>query len=241
MSLVMERDYRLRWMDFDKYGRMLPAAILDICQDGATMHAVELGIGRDDISPNGVFWAVVRTKYEVVRQPEHHQVITLRTWPHSLSRFSIIRDFSLLDENRETLVKATSEWVVMDIETRKFASVKDIYQGPTDFLEDRSFEKKPRKNPNFDEGNLPVQTVVPGFSDIDINGHVNNTMYANYVLNALNPNEETAIKTLQIDYRHEVLPGAPLEIHTLAEGARVLSKGINEAGEVAFTCAIESA
>lgn len=241
MSFALERDYRLRWMDFDKYGRIQPSTILDICQDGATLHAVETGMGHDDLIAKGVFWAIIRMKYEIVREPEHHQRVTLRTWPHTLSRFSFIRDYSLLDEDGSLLVKATSEWVVMDAETRKFASVKDYYAGPMEFSEERSFEKKPRKNPNFDEGNRPVKIIVPSYSDIDINGHVNNAMYGNYVVNALNPGPEGAIKTFQLDYRHEVLVDVPLEMHTLVEDGRVLSKGLNEAGEIAFTCAIDLA
>ena len=241
MALVMERDYRLRWMDFDKYGRMQPSAILDLCQDMATLHANELGIGHDRMVERGVFWAVIHAKYEVLKEPEHHQVVTVRTWPHTLSRFSFIRDYHLLDEQGELLVKATTEWVVMDIETRKFASVKDHYAGPTDFCEDRAFEKKPRKICGFEEGNRPVCTIEPQFSDLDLNGHVNNARYANYVVNALNPTGEGFIKTLQIDYRHEVLAHAPLEMHTLVEDGHVLSKGINENGDVAFACAIDLA
>ena len=79
------------------------------------------------------------------------------------------------------------------------------------------------------------------FSDLDLNGHVNNARYANYVVNALNPTGEGFIKTLQIDYRHEVLAHAPLEMHTLVEDGHVLSKGINENGDVAFACAIDLA
>lgn len=241
MALVMERDYRLRWMDFDRYGRMQPSAILDLCQDMATLHANELGIGGGEMMKHGVFWAVIRVKYEVVKQPEHHQIITVRTWPHSLSRFSFVRDYSLLDESGELLVKATSEWVVMDVETRKFASVKDYYAGSTDFSEERAFEKRPRKIRAFDEGNRPTCTIVPRFSDLDLNGHVNNARYANYVVNALKPTGEGSIKTFQIDYRHEVLAESPLEMHTLVEDDQVLSKGINEDGDVAFACAIDLA
>ena len=239
MSLELTMNYRMRWMDFDRYGRVQPWALLDLFQDLATAHAVQLGIGRDDMNPQGVFWAVIRSKYEIVREPRHHQAVQVRTWPHSLSRFSFIRDYSLLDEKGDELVKATSEWVLMDIATRKFVSVKDYYSGPTDFCEDRSFPKKPRKAPNFVEGNLPVRTVVPSYCDIDVNGHVNNAMYAKYVIDALNPDENGAIRTFQIDYRQEALLGVPLDVHTLVEEGRVLAKGLRENGETSFSSIIE--
>lgn len=241
MALGMELDYRLRWMDFDQYGRMQPASVLDIFQDIATMQAEDMGIGRDDMLKNGVFWAVIRSKFEIVRTPSHFQVVTVRTWPHSPTRFSFMRDYSMRDEEGNLLIKATTEWVLMDVETRKFVSVKDCYHGSDDFDEARSFDRKPRKIPDFEEGNRPVCTVVPSYSDIDVNGHVNNAMYANYVINALNPSVNGTMKSFQIDYRHEVLPGVPLAMHTLVEEGRVLSKGVNPDGQIAFASLIELA
>ncbi len=241
MALSRELDYRLRWMDFDRAGRIQPFALLDLFQDVATVNANEMGIGRDELMKKGLFWAVVRTKIEIVRDIAPSQVVTVRTWPHTLSRFSFLRDFSMRDQAGAELAKATSEWVLMNAEERSFVSVKDHYEGPLDFDEARAFEKKPRKIANFDEGNRPTIEIIPRYSDIDVNGHVNNARYATYVIDALDPESQGAIKTFQIDYRHEVLPGVPLVMHTLVEDGTVRSKGVNEQGEVAFTCLIELA
>ena len=239
MALESTRDYRLRWMDFDRYGHLQPAAVLDIFQDMATLHAEEIGIGRDAMLEQGVIWVVVRTKLEMAAEPEHFQVVTVRTWPHSLSKFSFIRDFTMHDADGRLLAKASQEWVLMNVETRKFASPKDCYQGPLDFCEDRVFEKKARKTPSFEEGNRPVRTVAAAYSDIDVNGHVNNAMYANFIVNALEPDAEFALKTMQIDYRYEALPGQPLFIHALVEDDRTLLKGLSEDGTTLFAAVVE--
>lgn len=241
MALGMEIDYRLRWMDFDRYGRLQPAAVLDMFQDVATIHAEDMGIGRDAMLPHGVFWAVVRLKLEIVKEPAHFQTVTVRTWPHTPTRFSFLRDFTMYDEAGDLLVKAMNEWVLMDVESRKFVSVKDYYDGSDDFDEARVFERKPRKIADFEQGNRPQVVVVPRCSDIDVNGHVNNARYANYVIDALNPGEADVIKTLQIDYRHEVLPNAPLTMHTFVEDGLVLSKGVGEDGVTSFASKIELA
>ena len=125
MTIAMERDYRLLWMHFDRYGRMQPAAILEIFQDLAIAHAEELGIGRSAMLEKNVVWVVIRTKLEVLREPKYNTIVTARTWPHSLSKFSFIRDFTICDEQGDVLVKATQEWVLMNFETRKFSSAKD--------------------------------------------------------------------------------------------------------------------
>ena len=136
MAIAMELDYRLRWMDFDRYGRIQPFAVLDIFQDLATVQAEDMGIGRDDMMAKGVFWAVVRSKFEIVKPPSHYQVVTARTWPHTMSSFSFMRDFSIRDEAGDLLIKASSEWVLMDIESRKFVKVTDHYTGSEDFDEE---------------------------------------------------------------------------------------------------------
>lgn len=241
MDMYAERAYRMRWMDFDRYGRVQPMSVLDIFQDIATLQANEMGIGRDAMMEDGVFWAVVRQKYEIVREPSVYQVVTARTWPHTPTRFSFLRDYSMLDENGELLIKATSEWVLMDYDTRKFASVKDHYNGPTDFCEERSFERKPRKIADFDITGHEPYIVVPSYVDIDLNGHVNNAAYGNYVVNALNPGEKGAIKTFQIDYRHEAMPGEPLSVYTDHQDGLLLFKGVREDGAISFAVAIELA
>lgn len=236
MALGLDLEYRLRWMDFDQYGRLQPFAVLDMFQDVATVQAEQMGIGRDSMMSQGVFWVVIRSKFEIVKDPAHLQRVTVRTWPHSPSRFSFLRDYSMRDEGGGLLVKATSEWVLMDAETRKFASVKDYCAVDGDYDTARAFDAKPKKLHDFAEGNLPQFTVVPSFVDIDLNGHVNNACYANYVVDALNPGEAGAIRTFQMDYRHEAMPGVSLVMHTLVEDGIVRSKGVNPDGETAFAC-----
>ena len=239
MALGMERDYHLRWMDFDQYGRLQPFALLDMCQDVATLQAEEMGIGHDEMLARGVFWVVVRQKFEVIRNPRHFQTVTVRTWPHTPTRFSFQRDFAMRDEQGELLAKMTSEWVLVNEQTRKFATVKDYYAPTDDFDEARAFERKPRKIADFPEGNRPPVTMTPSYPDIDLNGHVNNARYADYVVNALNPDAEGAVKSFQIDYRHEVLPGTPFVMHTLVEDGIVRSQGVREDGTIAFASLIE--
>lgn len=241
MAFELSLDYRLRWLDFDRYGRIQPTTVLDLLQDVATVHATQMGIGRDSMLERGIFWALVRIKYEVVREPEHFQVVTVRTWPHSPTRFSFLRDFSITDDKGNTLIKATSEWVFMNLETRKFARMTDHYDESTEFLEERAFTSKPRKLTDFEDENRPQTTIIPSYCDIDLNGHVNNARYPAFAINALNPGQGGTIKTLQIDYRHEALANQPLVIHTKVTEGLVQSKGVREDGLTSFACTIEIA
>lgn len=245
METELTKTYQLRTTDFDRYGRMKPSAVLDVCQDLAGLQAEGMGIGAADMEARGVFWAVIRMKYEVLAHPQMHDDVVARTWPHDPSRFSFLRDYTLKSTSGDLLVKATSEWVMMDARTRKFASVKDNYDGPMDFSPDRAFEKKPRRVRDFAIDGLAPYRVVPAYSDVDVNGHVNNTRYATYVMNALDPGEQGEIRTFQIDYRLEVQEGEPLDIYYVRDGATITAKGVaaegDHAGATMFLCKIEAA
>jgi len=82
-------------------------------------------------------------------------------------------------------------------------------------------------------------TVNAGFSDLDTNDHVNNTKYANFVMDAINPKENEILKVFQIDYRKEVMQGTTLNIHTLKAKNGILAKGTNTQGDIMFACKIE--
>lgn len=226
----------LRVTDFDRFGRIKPSSVLSLFQEAAVTHATLDGIGHDAMEERGVFWAVIRTYYEVIRQPELYTSALVRTWPHTPSRFSFLRDYSISTLDGELLVKGISEWVFMKLAERSFVPLSDVYTPPANLLDERNFERKPRKIKDFDTACIEPVIIVPPFSAADINGHVNNTVYADYPFDALDPTQPLDIESFQIDFRHEVRPDEPLEIYNAVDDDDVTTTmGVNADGEVAFS------
>ena len=240
MPIALEREYRLRWMDFDRYGRLKPQALLDIMQDVATIQAMDMRISDQDLRAKGVFWVVTRIKLEILAQPERFESVTVRTWPHTQTKLSFLRDFFIHNEAGDLIAKATSEWMLISYEKRSFASALLAYDGPQDFDEARAFESKPKKIKNLDAEPDSSIEVTPGFSDFDQNGHLNNAMYARLITDALALDETHGLKSLQIDYRHEVRAGSALTIQTLHEDGAIKVRGLLEDGQVAFMALVET-
>lgn len=243
MAIEMSRDYPLRTRDFDRNRRIKPSSILDLFQEIAQVQADSMDIGSDDMAAQGVFWAVVRQKFEVLGQPHMGEAVTARTWPYTSSRFAFQRDYQLRDAAGGLLVKATSEWVLMNREKRAFEPLAGHFDESITFSEERNFPKKARKIRDFDAEGLTAFRTTPGESTVDLNGHVNNACYADFVTDALAvlmPKKlDAVVKTYQVDYRHEVLAGEPLSLYAIEpEPGIVRVKGENEAGEVAFAAEI---
>lgn len=214
MPIGMTLNYRLRLTDFDRFGHLHPAAVLDILQDLATVQAEDMGIGYNAMRDKGVFWAIVRMKYVVHQEPKHHSVVSVRTWPHSPSRFSFHRDWTMHDQDGNLLLSAASEWVVMDAKERSFVSVADIYEGSNDFSEDRAIEGRIRKLKPLPAHASCARTITPGRTDVDVNAHVNNARYATYAIDALDDAAGRPIVAFQADFRHEVRKDETVRVFT---------------------------
>ena len=72
-----------------------------------------------------------------------------------------------------------------------------------------------------------------------MNGHVNNTKYANYAIDALDPKENEIVTSFQIDYRHEVKKGDTLKVSVHRDGEIALVKGEDLSGNVMFACKMD--
>jgi acyl-ACP thioesterase len=96
------------------------------------------------------------------------------------------RDFEVYSSNGKKIVSATSAWLMLDTETRKPQRITLMQDKFPERYErsalDVRLEKLPQHSISIRTGNYPVNTV--SYSAIDINGHVNNTLYIQWVIDA---------------------------------------------------------
>lgn len=237
MQKSCSREYYLRTSDFDYCKRLHASSILDLFQDVAGIHAEILGCGHSAFLKNSRIWVLVRVKFKVLSTPEMFQKVTVKTWPLPPSRAGFQREYLIEDENGKVLVKGSSDWVIIDSETRRLLPTKDVYPFEDGFIETKVFEDKNTKIFDF-TAEKEGEVFLPTFSDIDMNNHVNNTKYANFVLNTVGLTKGQSIKEMQIDYRHEVKSGEAIKIAYRIEENEISAKGIDQNGETKFFCKI---
>ena len=234
--MTYEKCYELRANDFDCYDRIHPSAILSLFQDVAGIHANELGIGFDELMARQTIWVLTKVRYELVGTPRRYQRVRVRTWPLPPARVNFRREYVMETEDGRVLVQGTSEWVIVHSEKRRVLPAANVYPGD-DYCTDTCFPGRLAKVPAFEiagEG----REVVPTFTQLDINGHINNTFYANFVLDALAPEEGEAVTALQIDYHRELLAGQTFTLHLQRGEGEVLARGVSGEGEVMFSCGL---
>ncbi len=230
------RDFYLRSADFDKNARLTPRAILELFQDVAGNHAEEIGIGFDALLNRNLLWVIARTKFVVEKNIARYTTVKVKTWPLSPQRFIFRREYLIFDDKGEIAVKGSADWMVINSETRTLTLGANVFPTDAEYLSDLAIDEKLRKIRDID-GDVTESTVSPRFTDIDMNGHVNNTKYADFAINAINP-EGKQIKSFQIDFHKEVLEGEELKLTAVSNGEHYVVIGENTEGEKKFTCEV---
>ena len=234
INASFEKEFYLRTSDFDCRMELQPAAVLDLFQDVAGEHARALGIGREAMLAEKLLWVLVRVRYRIHKTPKQFDRVRVKTWPLPPRRSIFQREYKITAADGEVLVSGSSEWVVIHAERRRLMPVGDVYPLKDGFLEEHSFPDGFPHLTDF-EGEGEPTLRFPHFTDRDVNGHVNNIKYANYVLDTLSPAEGESIREFMIEYHREVRGDAPLHMAVRRGDGYAEIKGTGEGGERMFT------
>ena len=204
--------YPVTTMHVDRFGRCTPASLLRFAQDAAGEHCVQLGTDWDSMASKNYFWAVIRQKMEITRLPKTGETVTVKTWPMPTTRVAYPRATEGFDAEGNSLFKVISLWVIMDMDSR--AMVLPGKSGVD--VEGISFGtelKAPGGLPAAETEKEVLRTVC--FSDLDVNGHMNNTRYLTWLCDLLPSDfhETHPMKSVTICYMSEALEGQQLHLN----------------------------
>lgn len=214
--------------NFDTSGTLNPHRVMEFLQDAASEHAKLLGFGWDNLDSADCLWVLSKMRIRFQRTlTKKLKRFTLYTWPLSPTRFFAERCFVAVDDEGETVFQATSVWLVIDRFTRHIVSsdrLKQIYD--CDF-DDAHCDVLPEfARIRRDESFAFVYDKTIRRSDLDVNGHVNNTNYVNYALDVLSPNQ--SVSELEIVYQKELMLGDTAHIYCKRDGDAVCVVGERE-------------
>ncbi len=236
--LQFERSFALRGSDFDRYNHLRPSSVLDLFQEVAGRHAEEMGVGFFDLIKEKKIWVITRVKYQVVGEVHRNETVTVRTWPLPPSRVNYRREYVIYGEDGRQIVIGTSEWVIAHSEKRRVLPAENFYP-EGEFCTETLFPGRMSRVPRFtseEEGYV----VCPAFTHLDLNGHVNNIRYADFVMDALHPDGTRQVTEFQMDYHRELLLGVPVKVQVERREDCILAQGVSESGETMFSCRMES-
>jgi medium-chain acyl-[acyl-carrier-protein] hydrolase len=205
--------FAIRGTDTDWRDRLHLFSLFSFMQESAYANAEAGGLGSSFLDRQGFCWMLIRISVRMNSLPKWGETLTVKTWSRGCRKLTFLRDYEFFSSAGEQIGSASSEWLIG-------SSVDHRPQRPDSILADRRLpedsravfpepiQRPPRLPENPEE--LPVLTVYADFSDIDRNGHVNNTRYVAWCLNALHAAIQPAcaeVRCLDIHYVNEVRRG----------------------------------
>jgi acyl-ACP thioesterase len=211
MEHIFCQQYTVAPIHTDCFGLLKPATLLHFAQEAAAGHCVELGTDWDTLSTRDLFWAVIRHKVSITRLPREGETITVETWPMPTTRVAYPRSVVALDAQGKELFRVISLWVLMDKNTRQMVLpdksdviVEGILRG------DELSVPKALAPKDLTESMLRQVR----FTDLDKNGHMNNTRYLDWVADLLTREFFRAkqLREVTLCYNQEALEGQVLQL-----------------------------
>lgn len=191
--------------DTDASWHLKPASFMNYAQEAAGNHAVYLGFGYDDLIASNTAWILSRVHVEFPDAPRWRDEITLTTWHKGLSRLFFLRDFVLTDNEGRERVKATTSWLVLNLETRRLVRDPKLMEDGTVCTENVIETPADKVQMPKDVEAEHVMDHVVAYSDVDMNAHANNAMYMQWAMDAVDYAIASArpVKEFTINFNHE--------------------------------------
>ena len=204
--------YTVTSADVDIRKNYRASAFMSMAQEMANRHASCIGFGYDDLIRDNVAWVVSRMKVKYIKAPVWRDGIVFTTWHKGPDGVFSIRDFEVSDaESGETVIQATSSWLLIDTDSRRMLRPDHILdeKSTSTALDKDAVAERCGKLTTPKEGMEQIRLHEVLYSDVDFNGHTNNAKYVEWAFDTL-PADLAAGKDIdwfQINFNHETRPG----------------------------------
>lgn len=169
--------------DTDPFGRVRLSTILKWFQNLSSRHSARIGLPVTRLRKASLTWVVSRYEIHIKRLPEWQETLDTGTWRSKGHGLFAPRQFLVADGAKEVVIAATSRFVLLDLTTGRPVSPWERfpeYPVAEKTAVESGFPRIPGcGNPHW-EGQVLVRRA-----DMDLNGHVNNSVYPDWSLEPL--------------------------------------------------------
>jgi medium-chain acyl-[acyl-carrier-protein] hydrolase len=178
--------YQIRTYEVDQRKYLTVPALVKLLHEAAMENVMRLGLSVFDLEHLKVGWVLLKQFLQVERYPRLGEKIQVITYPAQWDRIFAYRDFWIYDEQEVLIASSATTWVLMNMETRRLTPIPDFIKAKVE-----PWEPPQGLLPVITEKLLPLaqpEVEYPhrvGWYEMDWNGHLNNSLYIYWMLNAL--------------------------------------------------------
>ncbi|HHV72563.1 MAG TPA: acyl-ACP thioesterase [Clostridia bacterium] len=212
---LYKKKYHVELRDVDFTKKLKLSTLFGYFQDIASEAVDNLGIGIEILERKyGLAWILMRIRVEIIRYPEWNEEIIIETWAQQPKKLEFERDFIVRDLKGNVIIRAISTWIIVDIKTKKVRKSELIAIEYPEIIRERAIDCKLGKLKPFGQPIIAYRKVI-GYSDVDFNGHLNNSRYVDFIMDCFSMENHKVyeIKGIEVNYVNEALPGDTLILY----------------------------
>ena len=182
MESIYTQEFTINDSCVNRFGKLKLSTLLYFAQEVAGRHFDRIAMTYEQLASRGMFWAIIRQRVRITRLPKSGETIRVETWPMPNTRVAFPRSVAAYDNQGNELFQVLSLWVLMDLESRAM-----ILPGKSGI----ALPGTVRGDELLPPASLPVKqlknhrTRSVCFTDLDRNGHMNNTKYLDWIADLL--------------------------------------------------------
>lgn len=207
--------YLINEQDCDKNGNLKTSVLLELFTKAACDHYDSIGLPRDKLESENMRFLLLQTAAKIYAMPKANEEITVSTRESGMDGIYFDRAYEVFNKNGEKLISADGHWILTDNKHRILSPKKFPYGTENNEPADISCKRMPKFTlSDFSSGIIHKVEA----KDIDINGHVHNTVYADVACEYM-PTEFWNKKWTEfhINWRNEAKLGDEWELFTTTD------------------------
>ncbi len=205
--MKFEKQFQVFSNDTGHNGKVRPAAFLQYFQQIAGNHMMAEGPTYAELFHRGLAFVLSRIHVKLYAPLLEYEDITVQTWTCLEKGASFGRAYRVM-RGDETVAEAMAVWALLNVSEGRLMRVDEVdfhYSGdePLDIACRFALPRVPLTD-------VMTRTVL--YEDVDCNGHLNNTRYADWLCNAIPDIDRVTVTDLQIHYVNEARLGEAVTI-----------------------------
>ena len=212
---------RINVYNVDMNRKARPAGLLREMQECASRQMADEKPSYDELLDRGQALMLSRLDMIIPQEVSMDEEIEVYTWPCPSKRATFLRNY-LVRKDGKTAAMISSQWTLVNSETRKIMKVDEVdFSNYTmdeyvDVIPESKF-KISREDGETMAASEPVGFKAVKLSDVDYNGHMNNTYYVDMLCDYIP--ELTAgvcrVTSMRLHFSNEAPLGDTIEIKRL--------------------------
>lgn len=189
--------------EVDMYENLKTSSLLRRMQEVGSLHLEAMNYSYEFIANKGYVYLLVNLRVVLHRPIKSHETIRFETWVTKNAGIRTYRNFAIYDKENICVGEASTVWVLTNVSNHKIVKLSD---SPI------TMKLNPDKKLSFPDANkvkIPKDLKPMGerkirYTDIDVNAHVNNSIYGDIFYDAYGMYfSKYFVNDFSINYRRE--------------------------------------